>query len=45
MADAATKSDSSSKEREVKLPVLEREELVLNKRSYHWITELPMNIA
>ena len=40
MADTATKTTSeASAPREVKLPVLEREKLVLNKRSYHWITE------
>ena len=40
MADTATKTTSeASTPREVKLPVLEREKLVLNKRSYHWITE------
>ena len=40
MADTATKTTSeTSKPREVKIPVLERETLVLNKRSYHWITE------
>ena len=40
MADTATKTASeASAPREVKLPVLEREKLVLNKRSYHWITE------
>ena len=40
MADAATKTTSESPApREVKLPVLEREKLVLNKRSYRWITE------
>ena len=40
MADTATKTTSEAPApREVKLPVLEREKLVLNKRSYHWITE------
>ncbi len=40
MADTATKTTSEVPvPREVKLPVLEREKLVLNKRSYHWITE------
>ena len=40
MADTATKTTSeTTAPREVKIPVLERETLVLNKRSYHWITE------
>ena len=40
MADTATKTTSeTAAPREVKIPVLERETLVLNKRSYHWITE------
>ena len=40
MADTATKTtNQKSAPREVKLPVMARETLVLNKRSYHWITE------
>jgi len=39
MPDTAARDQSGASERGVKIPVLEREKLVLNKRSYHWITE------
>ena len=37
MADATAQNES--KNQGVTIPVLEREKLILNKRSYHWITE------
>ena len=39
MAEAVTSTESEAKQGGVKIPVLEREHLILNKRSYHWITE------
>ena len=37
MSQATTQSENNASE--VKIPVLEREKLILNERSYHWITE------
>jgi molybdopterin-containing oxidoreductase family membrane subunit len=37
MSEATTQSENNASE--VKIPVLEREKLILNERSYHWITE------
>jgi len=37
MSEATTQSENASSR--VKIPVLEREKLILNNRSYHWITE------
>ena len=39
MAEATTTTESDAKTGGVKIPVLEREHLILNNRSYHWITE------
>ncbi|MGE9268801.1 MAG: NrfD/PsrC family molybdoenzyme membrane anchor subunit [Verrucomicrobiales bacterium] len=40
MAEATVQQNSDGKNpSDVKIPVLEREKLILNKRSYHWITE------
>ena len=39
MADATATTKSEPSKNRVKIPVLEREKLILNKRSYHWITE------
>ena len=37
MSEATTQSENNTNG--IKIPVLEREELILNKRSYNWITE------
>ena len=37
MSQATTQPENTTSG--IKIPVLEREELILNKRSYHWITE------
>ena len=37
MSEATTQSENNASA--VKIPVLEREKLILNERSYHWITE------
>ncbi len=37
MSEATTQAETNTNT--VKIPVLEREQLILNKRSYHWITE------
>lgn len=39
MAEATVSNETSAKREGPKLPVLEREKLILNKRSYNWITE------
>ena len=39
MANATTTTESEAKTGGVKIPVLEREHLILNSRSYNWITE------
>ena len=39
MAEATVSKETSAKREGLKLPVLEREKLILNKRSYNWITE------
>ena len=39
MAEATVSKETSAKREGPKLPVLEREKLILNKRSYNWITE------
>ena len=39
MAEATATTQSESSKDRIKIPVLERERLILNKRSYHWITE------
>ena len=37
MSEATTQSENNTNG--IKIPVIEREELILNKRSYNWITE------
>ena len=39
MAEATATTKSEQSQSGPKLPVLEREKLILNNRSYHWITE------
>jgi molybdopterin-containing oxidoreductase family membrane subunit len=39
MAEATATTQSEPNKERVKIPVLEREKLILNKRSYNWITE------
>jgi Ni/Fe-hydrogenase subunit HybB-like protein len=39
MAEATTTTENAAKTGGIKIPVIEREHLILNKRSYNWITE------
>ena len=39
MASTTTQAAPATRAPDVKLPVLKREKLILNERSYHWITE------